>query len=273
MPSSEELASYYRAATVARPDEERSAECTPPTSFSRAVGFLEYRLLGERTRSYRDAHCYLPPPGGPSPRLLDMGCGDGTTLAGFAGGGWEINGIDISPAAIDSARIRLPEATLRVSSLDELAPNLGRFDLVRLDNVLEHMLDPLKVLQTAKDYLRVGGELAIYVPNGRSLSLRLLRSRSVSHWVPFHLHLFTRASLTTLLERAGFGAIRVRYEDPASWWTLTMAQAVDRKVRLTEVGSRVAQSPGLRALALPFRCLSPLCGGEELVALARRERE
>lgn len=273
VPTPEELKEYYRAAAFSGTGESRSNDAGKVSLFARGVGFAEHRLLEKRSRRYHEAHRYLPPAAGDAPRLLDMGCGDGATLQKFQGRGWEICGVDISAAAIQEARGKVPEATLQVSDLEETVLELGRFDLVRLDNVLEHVLNPEAVVRAARNYLREGGALAIYVPHGRSLSMRLLRSRSVSHWVPFHLNLFTAASLTALLERAGFASVRVDYLDPSSWWTLTMAQAVNPAVRLTEVGPRIAQSPGLRALALPFRLLSPLSGGEELFALARLKKE
>lgn len=269
-PTPQALKEYYESATF---ENEARLDLSSKPRFpglNRTLGFAEHRLLGGRTAEYFAGHRYLPELEGRSGRLLDMGCGEGSTLQAFRNRGWEICGVDISPEAIAEARKKLPEATLEVTNLEATEVRLGQFDLVRLDNVLEHVLDPEKVLRAALGYLRPGGRLAVYVPHGRSLSLRLWRSRSVSHWVPFHLNLFTARSLSELMVRAGFGEVEIRYLDPPSWWTLTMAQVVDPDVRLNEVGSQVTQAPSLRALSLPFRLLSPVCRGEELFALARK---
>lgn len=269
-PTPEALKGYYEAASF---ETQAAMDANSKPRFSglnRTLGFAEHRLLGRRTEEYFIGHRYLPARGDRGGRLLDMGCGEGTTLQAFRNRGWEICGVDISAEAIAEARKKLPDATLEVADLEETRVELGRFDLVRLDNVLEHVIDPEKVLRAARGYLAPGGELAVYVPHGRSLSLRLWGSRSVSHWVPFHLNLFTERSLSELILRAGFASVEVRYLDPPSWWTLTMAQVVSPDVRLSEAGERVTQAPGLRALSLPFRLLSPLCRGEELFALARR---
>lgn len=79
--------------------------------------------------------------------VLDVGCGSGENLAALsASGRYELAGVDLSPAAIEQARARVPGARLAVHDV-ERAPLAGRFELVVSIQVLEHMLDDMAGLR------------------------------------------------------------------------------------------------------------------------------
>jgi len=99
-------------------------------------------------------------------RVLDLGCGDGTSAALLSHAGYEVHGIDLSPAAIDLARKRAPSATFAVGSfLDALFPD--ECDAVMaVGEVLGYALDPRvesgslpAVLERISQVLRPGGLL------------------------------------------------------------------------------------------------------------------
>jgi SAM-dependent methyltransferase len=83
--------------------------------------------------------------------ILDVGCGEGYTLAALAAGGVRatLTGVDLSAEAIATARARLGDsAELSVQDARTLALEGRRFDLVMMTEVLEHLEDPAAVLQT-----------------------------------------------------------------------------------------------------------------------------
>ncbi len=47
----------------------------------------------------------------------------------------------------------------------ESAPTLGHFDVVHMNNVLEHIPDPISLVSLARDLLEPGGIVCINVPN------------------------------------------------------------------------------------------------------------
>jgi SAM-dependent methyltransferase len=193
----------------------------------------------------------LPPGDGAGRTLLDVGCLGGDKLVEFARRGFQVSGVDLNRGAIARARLLLPEGRFHEGPLDSLPPGEG-FDFIRCDNVLEHVPDPLALVQQARARLRPGGRFFLYVPSGEALSVRLLGGRSVNVWVPWHLHLFSRAGLQALLARAGFADVQVTPYTPLSWWELTARQLV------SEAGA-FRRAPGLpeRAAALAARGLSP----------------
>lgn len=80
--------------------------------------------------------------------------------------------------------------------------------LVVMVHVLDHLLDPLAMLEQIRAKLRPGGTLMIVTHNERSL----LRSAMGTRWPPFclqHPLLYNPATIGSLLTRAGFGDVAV----------------------------------------------------------------
>jgi SAM-dependent methyltransferase len=76
-------------------------------------------------------------------RLLDVGCGTGTSFLPMLAQGWEVTGCDISPAMLELAREKAGEKVrLAVADMLEL-PDFGEFDLVwALDDAINYLLSP-----------------------------------------------------------------------------------------------------------------------------------
>ena len=76
-------------------------------------------------------------------RLLDVGCGTGTSFQPMLAQGWEVTGCDISPAMLSLAREKAGDA-VRLSVADMLdLPEFGEFDLVwALDDAINYLLSP-----------------------------------------------------------------------------------------------------------------------------------
>lgn len=168
-------------------------------------------------------------------RLLDLGCGNGIKLIEFAQRGYEVWGVDVSPGAIAECRRILPEGHFMQSELHDTALPEKYFDYVRMDNALEHVCDPRSTLRECWRVLSPGGAVLVYVPHGRSLSIRVMNGGSISSWIPFHVQLFTRDSLSRLLREAGFDAVEIHGYSPLHWLPLSVVQLVgvanDRRAR------------------------------------------
>jgi 2-polyprenyl-3-methyl-5-hydroxy-6-metoxy-1,4-benzoquinol methylase len=140
-----------------------------------------------------------------SGRLLEVGCGGGLLLRIAEEDGWRGYGTEISPSCAELLRAQRGDAFFEGELPD--APFAEQsFDAVIMMEVIEHLPDPSRYLAAAHRLLRPGGVLAITTPNMGGLSGRLLDTR----WRVVgdeHLNYFDRASLTTLLERCGFGRV------------------------------------------------------------------
>jgi SAM-dependent methyltransferase len=146
-------------------------------------------------------------PAGPR-RYLDVGCAVGHSLAAARAAGFEAHGVeaDADARAVAGARHTV------VATLDALPP--GRYELVSLWETVEHLADPLAMLEACRERLADDGMVAFTLPNLDAASARLLREEcgfvygGFNH--PGHVNLFSRASFAALLERAGLALVGTR---------------------------------------------------------------
>lgn len=164
-----------------------------------------------------------------SKRLLDLGCGSGAKLFEFALRGYEVWGVDVGEDAIRLCKELLPQGHFIQGELQDIDLPDDHFDYIRIDNALEHVPNPTEVIRECRRLLCRGGQLMIYVPHGRSLSMRIMKGNSISAWIPFHLQLFTRKSLWRLLSEAGFKGVRIYEYNPTSWLPLSIMQWRNQK--------------------------------------------
>ncbi len=99
-------------------------------------------------------------------RILEAGAGKGDFLASLSRAmpAWEINAFEPS-AAFDVLKARLPQAKTMRGAFTDFEALDGVFDVVAALGVLEHVENPLKMLEWARRHLKVGGVFFIRVPN------------------------------------------------------------------------------------------------------------
>jgi 2-polyprenyl-3-methyl-5-hydroxy-6-metoxy-1,4-benzoquinol methylase len=150
-------------------------------------------------------------------RLLDFGCGGGSFLERMHRQGWQVLGLDVSPAAVERVRnaLGLP-ALLGTLPHPQLAP--GSFDVITMWHSLEHVHRPLDVLREAYQLLAPGGKLIVAVPNIESLPFRWFGSAWYGLDLPRHLTHFAPWTLHLMLEHVGFAVGPVRMVRHSDWF-------------------------------------------------------
>jgi SAM-dependent methyltransferase len=134
-------------------------------------------------------------------RALDIGCGNGGFLRALSAArpGWTLVGTELDG--------RHREDVLAIAGVETLvaaadpAEVEGRFDLVSLVHVLEHIVDPAGFLSRVADRLADDGVLLIQVPYFPRNPFELLIADHCSH--------FTPATMTRLLGAAGLRPVHV----------------------------------------------------------------
>jgi 2-polyprenyl-3-methyl-5-hydroxy-6-metoxy-1,4-benzoquinol methylase len=154
--------------------------------------------------------------------VLDIGCGPGWFLKAAADRGWKTQGIEPSTAAAQHAReLGLDIVT---AMFDETsAPKLERCDVVHLNNMLEHVADPIALLRLAVARAWPGGLICVGVPNDYNALQEAARASGAKAWwlaPPHHLNYFDFASLEALLERFGLEIVETLTSFPMELFLL-----------------------------------------------------
>ncbi|TCJ39644.1 class I SAM-dependent methyltransferase [Parafrankia sp. BMG5.11] len=150
-----------------------------------------------------------------SPRLFDLGCGNGSVGAILADDGWSVTGVDPSPEGIAAARSVFPQIDVHQgSAYDDLASEYGGFPVVISLEVVEHVYAPRAYASTLFDLVEPGGKAYISTPfHGYFKNLALaLSGRMDAHftalWDSGHIKFWSHRTLGQLLSEAGFTKIR-----------------------------------------------------------------
>jgi SAM-dependent methyltransferase len=126
---------------------------------------------------------------------------------------WEVSGVEPSGSG-NVAKERGIKIYKSIFEKAELPKNY--FDVVILNHTLEHVDDPLKVLQKVKTILKSGGICLVDVPDFGGFSAQIMKS----NW-PFlvpneHTFQFTKETLSKIFVKAGFKIVYI--ESRAGLW-------------------------------------------------------
>jgi SAM-dependent methyltransferase len=138
--------------------------------------------------------------------ILEIGSGPGFFLKRAIQRGWSGIGFEPSTKAADHARGLGLEIRNEFLS-EDAAADLKSFDVIYLNEVLEHIPKPLEMLQLAERLLAPGGLLCVIVPNDYNPLQQALRRVSdfPSWWVapPHHINYFDVSSIKGLVRKTG----------------------------------------------------------------------
>jgi 2-polyprenyl-3-methyl-5-hydroxy-6-metoxy-1,4-benzoquinol methylase len=150
-------------------------------------------------------------------RVLELGCAEGAFAATVKDRtGAEVWGIEFNAQVAERARAILDHVL--VGDADERIAEIpdSYFDVVICNDVLEHLIDPIRTLMNLRRKLRSEGVIVASIPNirySRALSKVVLRKDFPKDdegiFDRTHLHFFTRKSIVRTFEQAGFTLSRI----------------------------------------------------------------
>ena len=187
--------------------------------------------------------------GGQKGSLLDVGCALGDCLLQARELGWaHPQGLEVSPYAVETGRQRGLEIHLGDLLQNDLTP--GSFDLILLQDVIEHTADPCAMLEAARRYLRPGGFLLLTTPNVGGWLARCLGGAWYHYKQGEHLTYFSRATICRALKNCGF----LEIDSGMTTNTMSVEYLFDRMMTyqspLFSALSRVVRRVGLGVAAI-----------------------
>lgn len=189
-------------------------------------GLLFSLLYGAKERLFRRQMSRLVTP---ASNVLDVGCGAGEFLLNMrALGVVALEGIDFSQDMVTA--LEHQGIAGFCGTFPEFAGESDRYDLVAMNNYLEHTLEPRQELEKAFDLLNRGAHLVGEVPGFDSLERRIFGRYWGGNHVPRHTYQFNADFLARLLTDAGFVDVKIRHQLNTSHWALSVQNFLQRKV-------------------------------------------
>ncbi len=143
-------------------------------------------------------------------KILEVGCGNGAFLETARNEGWDPVGIEIAEEAAAAAKSR--DLEIHTTLLDECQFEDKKFDIVLMNEVLEHVWDPRSLLDEIFRILKPGGALFLRTRNPDSWTADFCGV----HWHHYsvqeqgHVSFFPPKAFRTVLGDIGFTQINVR---------------------------------------------------------------
>lgn len=169
---------------------------------------FQKRIIGKKNFTYRNLIRIVERYADDKNKILDIGCGVGTTDFYFAKQGYKILGIDISKKAVEtcreSTRILGLDCRLTFEELNfpEEKPS-EKFDLVICSEVLEHLENDKKAVEAIFDLLCHNGIVIFSTPSKNAPLYRIGLAKKFDKKVG-HLRRYSTEGLKILIREVGF---------------------------------------------------------------------
>jgi 2-polyprenyl-3-methyl-5-hydroxy-6-metoxy-1,4-benzoquinol methylase len=164
----------------------------------------------------------------PGQKVLDIGCGSCISLLEIRNLGGQPWGIETDP----NVRVIADHfgLTVHIGSIHDNPFPEEEFDLIVLNQVIEHVPDPVALLKLVRGRLQPGGKVILGTPNSGSLN-KMISGRKWLNWhIPYHLHHYNKKSFARIAEQAGYKVLRIRTVTPNLWTVLQLRAYSDETV-------------------------------------------
>jgi len=184
----------------------------------------------QRILAFAEAYFQDSELAGRSPTILDVGSGLGVFPYQIQKSGWSATALDPDPDAV--AHIVEVAGILAVCGDFMESTELGCYDAIAFNKVLEHVTDPVAMLAKSKSYLCSSGFIYVELPDGEAA---VDEGFGREEFFIEHHHVFSLASLALLVSLTGLRSLAVeRLREPSSKFTLRAFLAVPKSL-LAEV--------------------------------------
>jgi 2-polyprenyl-3-methyl-5-hydroxy-6-metoxy-1,4-benzoquinol methylase len=165
--------------------------------------------------------------------VLDYGCGH----AGFLNalqeiGGPSVAGYDFSPHRPSMLNESIPyfgtEAELVQSGL--------KFDVIRLNHVIEHLTDYPHAMNMLRSLLNPGGIIMGQTPNAGHYTTEIFKGRWGNFHYPYHTLLFSRGGLNALAERTGLHVLSITQTLMPTAWAMGTENVIKARLGWQNLG-------------------------------------
>lgn len=142
--------------------------------------------------------------------LLELGCGPGLLLEVAKLKGFNIKGVEMSTPAVNMANSILGQGIVEAVTAENFNSQGKLFDLIVMNNFLEHTQDPFDILINAYSALKKDGLVVICSPNIDGLYVKIIKGYSYILRPDEHIWQLSISSVKGLLKKAGYIPLKVK---------------------------------------------------------------
>jgi 2-polyprenyl-3-methyl-5-hydroxy-6-metoxy-1,4-benzoquinol methylase len=140
--------------------------------------------------------------------ILDIGCGTGDFLKACRKDGWRVCGIEPNDKARGLTAKKIDKEELVSDKIDSLLQTHGgKFDVITMWHVLEHVPNLLEYIEQVKLLLKPEGSLIVAVPNFKSYDAKHYKEYWAAYDVPRHLWHFSENAIRNIFEKYNFKVV------------------------------------------------------------------
>lgn len=149
-------------------------------------------------------------------KILDDGCASGAMANEISKifPKAKITGIDVYDKAIKFGKTNYPHINLMVADAHKLPFKNKTFDLIVCYETIEHVVDPVKVLQEIKRVLKSSGTAIVAMDSGNT-TFRIVwwvwEKTAGKVWQNAHLHPFRHQELEKVIKKAGLKIVKKHF--------------------------------------------------------------
>ena len=141
-------------------------------------------------------------------KILEIGFGNGQLLLALEELDYKnLYGTDFTDRVFSS--LRSYGIKLEVSDVEEKIPFKEKFDLIIMNNVIEHFLSPDKVLANCRDALSETGKVVLITPNSSALEFLVFRKYWAGLHAPRHTFVFNPRNMRMLGDKLGYSKVLI----------------------------------------------------------------
>lgn len=153
----------------------------------------------------------------PKPRLMDVGAGLSVFPWRMKQAGWRVTALDPDARTVRHAREVVGVEAIAADFFTLAPGQAGPFEVITFNKVLEHVADPIAMLNKALAFLSTGGFVYVELPDVAAAA----KGKGREEFFIEHHHVFSMASYAILAEKAGFHCLKVeRLIEPSGKYTL-----------------------------------------------------
>ena len=140
-------------------------------------------------------------------KILDFGSGNGGFLKLAKELSENILGVELEKAVVSHYKEENIPLENNLNNINT------KYDVITSFHVIEHIKEPLEILEKLSNLLEENGKIIIEVPNANDALLTIYENEAFSHFIYWscHLYLYTQHTLSLLAKKAGLEVVFIKH--------------------------------------------------------------